>query len=218
MDLLVTGPPSSLPGRAETILGLGMRFAKILALSVPLALGLFGCATGLREPERAWSSSVTQDEFTDRKFKVVSTGSIYMGGRAYTQSGRLYPFVGEYDGKLVVGVRSGGTHRFPVGNVQLRIDDNPVWEISTTETPTDLYSRSSAATGSPMGGMMQAALSPFTVATGDKAKEILKQMLAGRVLKYRTMGYYSQPGVSGQFNLDPSFRDSLLEAGIALPK
>lgn len=55
----------------------------------------------------------------------------------YKTSNSYYPYIEIVDKDLRVGVKSGGRYLIPVGDVQLRIDQNPAWTISTSETPID---------------------------------------------------------------------------------
>jgi hypothetical protein len=52
------------------------------------------------------------------------------------------------------------------------------------------------------------------LAGGDKAKAILKQMLAGRVLKYRTVDFKQATSPTREVILDESFAHSLQMVGI----
>lgn len=162
---------------------------------------------------------------------MVTVGSLYLKNSVFTKSGMAYPFVGYIDGELLVGVRSGGKFRIPVGNIQLRIDEHDAWTIMTSETPTDLMGIPTSALP-PIEGltpdmaaavegtqkMMSGIISPFTATTGEKAQAILKQMLSGNVLKYRSVGFNQQTSTTGEVELDSSLRESLIQAGIPLPE
>lgn len=212
-----------------------MTKSRIVFFALAAALvGSTGCSTtndaGSSFQPRLWTSVVNKDEFTDVEYRFVTVGSYYTrSGTVSTLSGRLYPFVGQAKGKLVVGVRSGGTYRVPVGDVQLRIDDNPAWTISTTETPIDILP-ANPTTAAPEGAsaqvaasiamtqkMVAASMSPFTVTSGEKAESILKQMLNGRVLRYRSVAM-GQAYPAGEIPIDASFKEELLKIGVKLPE
>lgn len=57
-------------------------------------------------------------------------------------------------------------------------------------------------------------MSPYTVTGGDKAKQILKQMVSGHLLKYRTVGINQAASSTGEAVIDPSLVKSLREIGI----
>ena len=57
-------------------------------------------------------------------------------------------------------------------------------------------------------------MSPYTVTGGDKAKKILKQMLAGKNLKYRTVGINQAASTTGEAVIDPSLIEALRLIGI----
>ena len=138
-------------------------------------------------------------------------------GNSFTQSGKYYPFVGKKDGKLYVGVRSGGSYRIPTGTVQLRIDNNPAWTITPDETPATLVPGTGHASDSMSQETMSSmtkVLSPFTAASGDKAIKMIKQMAAGKILKYRTVGLNQAASSTGEVPIDASFVEGLAQIGI----
>ncbi|MEH9340647.1 hypothetical protein ACTVQJ_27145 [Klebsiella pneumoniae] len=130
------------------------------------------------------------------------------------------------DNQLRVGVRSGGRALIPVGDVQLRIDSNPAWNITTAETPID----SSAATNyqlpsytnltseqqalitetqkSAMASITK-TMSPYTATTGDKAQKIIQQLISGNKLIYRTVGLNQTGSTTGEYDL-ASMKESLI--------
>lgn len=61
---------------------------------------------------------------------------------------------------------------------------------------------------------MTKIMSPYTATTGDKAKSIIKEMLLGKVIKYRTVGMNQAASTTGEAVIDGSFLKSLREIGI----
>ena len=63
-------------------------------------------------------------------------------------------------------------------------------------------------------------LSPYTATTGDKAKAIVKEMLKGNVLIYRTLGFSQVPnyggGTTGEFLLNGSLEVALNKCQIKI--
>lgn len=57
-------------------------------------------------------------------------------------------------------------------------------------------------------------MSSYTVTGGDKAKQILKQMVSGHMIKYRTVGINQAASINGEAVIDPSLVKSLREIGI----
>jgi hypothetical protein len=123
---------------------------------------------------------------------------------------------------------SGGRFKIPVGTVQLRIDQNESWTITPQETPVSMMpSAPQYALNLPpeqaalvkqtqdqaMLNMSQ-LMSPYTVTGGDKAKKILKQMLTGKMLKYRTVGINQAASTTGEVVIDPTLAESLRAIGI----
>ena len=148
---------------------------------------------------------------------MVTVGSVYINGNAYTQVGKFYPFIGQKKGQLYVGLRSGGTYRIPTGTVQFRIDDNEAFTITPDETPADLIPGTvgeAQETQAEMMVNMAKILSPYTAATGEKARLIIKQMLGGKLLKFRTIGLNQAASSTGEAPLDTSLSEALVQVGI----
>ncbi|GFM49001.1 hypothetical protein OH708_07430 [Pseudomonas capsici] len=195
---------------------------RIIALSV-IAFTLGGCASG-----SVWKATGSTDEFTDKTTMLVTTGDFSAGGSIITSSLRLYPVVRKEGGQIYVGVMSGGRFKIPVGTVQLRVDQNEAWTITPQETPISQMpaapqyalnlppEQAAIVKNAQDQAMISAAqmMSPYTIAGGDKAKKILKQMLAGKVLKYRTVGLNQAASTTGEAVIDPSLAESLRLVGI----
>ncbi len=196
---------------------------KKILVQVVAGLLLVGCAaTG-----PVWKPVSNVDEFTDVSTMMVTVGEYAGGSFVVTQSLKYYPFVGTQNGKLFVGVRSGGRFRVPTGTVQVRIDANPAWTITPDETPVALVP---SVPTMQMEGMPQSVdmaslqkqamanvtkmMSPYTAATGDKAKRIIRQMLNGKVIKYRTVGMNQAASTTGEVKLDASFIEALKSIGV----
>lgn len=171
-------------------------------------------------PNRTWVASVAKDEFTDVVTKMVTVGSFSYNGTTFTQVGKYYPFIGKRGSTIYVGIRSGGVHRIPTGTVQIRVDDNSAWTITPEETPADLIPGTAPSTSAAPGmsaemmANMSKILSPYTAATGEKAKSIIKQMLSGKIIKYRTVGLNQAASTTGEVAVDQSLVESLQSIGI----
>lgn len=194
------------------------------------ALALSGCAVGQRSSVE-WITVRDTDQFTDKATCGVTVGSFYTGGGVYTVSNHYYPYIESPNGELRVGIRSGGRFKIPVGDVQIRIDQNPAWTIATGETPVDYVPEGQLKAMQAYGGdakqqemlektyktALQAsaqAMSPFTAATGEKAQQILSQMKTGKVLIYRTLGLNQAASTTGEYALDQSLNKALAVCGI----
>jgi hypothetical protein len=201
---------------------------------------LTSCAT---KPKVEWIASTDFDPFTDQTACSVTTGSLYTQSSVYTYTNHLYPFIEVVHGELRVGLKSGGKYKVPVGDIQLRIDKNKAWDISTNETPVET---SVSAKDNPQVDVISEytknlpaeqrelvinsykvamnstgkMFSPYTAATGDKAKAILKEMLKGNTLIYRTIGFSQVPnyggGTTGEFMLNKSLQVALNKCQIKI--
>lgn len=190
---------------------------------VAAAIVLGGCASG-----SVWKATGTTDEFTDKTTMMVTTGDFTAGSSIITSSLKFYPVVRKEGGEIYVGLMSGGRFKIPVGTVQLRIDQNEAWTITPQETPVSMMPEAPQyalnlppeqaelvknAQAQAMTNMAQ-VMSPYTIAGGDKAKKILKQMLVGHTLKYRTVGINQAASTTGEVEIDPSLAQSLKLIGI----
>lgn len=194
---------------------------------VLITLILFGCQTS---PRQLWGATINKDEFTDKITKMVTVGEGLSGSVIITQSLKYYPFVGIQNDELHVGIRSGGRYRIPTGTVQIRVDENQAWTIGSEETPLYLLTEQPKfATGvdssTDLGRMIEKTQgqvmanaarisSPYTATTGEKAKKILKEMLSGKIVRYRTVGITQASSTTGEVKIDESFVRSLREIGI----
>lgn len=200
---------------------------KHLICAMATSLMLAGCAAG-----PTWRATGSTDEFTDKTTMMVTTSEYPTSASIVTKPLHLYPVVRREGGEIYVGLMSGGRFKIPVGTVQLRIDQNETWTITPQETPVSLMP--AAPLGLPQYGANlppeQAAMvkqaqdqallnatqmmSPYTVAGGDKARTILKQMLAGQKLKYRTVGINQAASTTGEVLLDRTLADALRTIGV----
>lgn len=184
-----------------------------------------GCATLPDGQKGTWFALNMTDEFDDKSVCYVTVGRTYkLKGKHYQKGGGYYPFIAKTENGLRVGVKSGDRIPVPVGDVQLRVDKQDAWEISTSETPLkDIPSNPAmdAMKDNPQAQQlyqtsMEAvtrSMSPFTVTTGDKARAILDQMLEGKQLIYRTKGLNTTSS-TGKFPLDDSLPRALARCGI----
>lgn len=192
----------------------------IALLTASLAVG--GCAGSV------WKATGSTDEFTDKTTMMVTTGDFSAGSSIITSMLKFYPVVRKEGGQVYVGVMSGGRFKIPVGTVQLRIDQNEAWTITPQETPVSLMpaapqyvlnlppEQAAIVKNAQEQAMINATqmMSPYTITGGDKAKKILKQMLAGKVLKYRIVGINQAASTTGEVELDASLAESLSLVGI----
>ncbi|MES5322914.1 hypothetical protein ACXHWJ_10575 [Alcaligenes nematophilus] len=202
-----------------------MKKIAFLAIATVLLTGCQSMSSGT-----IWAVSSSQDQFSDVETKMVTVGQWRSSGTIWTKSLNYYPFVGLQDGELFVGIRSGGSYRIPTGTVQMRVDANKAWTIEPSETPVYLAPAPAqpaiptanndnatvdlAAVQAEALRNMSKALSPYTAATGEKAKSILREMVAGKTLKYRSVGMNQPASSTGEVVIDASFIQSLKLIGI----
>lgn len=208
---------------------------KIKALVIS-AVMLLGACGSTEPPEIRWFTQKNVDQFNDTSTCRVTVGGLYYAnGTVLTYTNQFYPFVETVDSDLRVGVLSGGKVQVPVGNVQLRIDNNDSWTIETQETPVDYVPSSSTVDMTPYMSSLTAEqkvqfqstyessmenatkiMSPYTAVSGEKAKKILSEMVSGTKLIYRRVGFNQAASSTGEYKLDMSFQNALTECGINL--
>ena len=199
---------------------------KRVAVSVVLYL-LTGCAA------TTWSVKNVQDEFTDKRSCKVIYGSDF--GRDFVKASggiHYYPFIEKMNDEIIFGVHND--YNVPVGDIQIRVDNNDPVLISYSETPVSYTATNKAVDLSYLKGVeginqeaMQSSIeasmkniskmsSPFTATSGEKAKQIISQLKAGQKMKMRVIGFgtNSIASTTGEFELGESLRASLAACGI----
>ena len=202
-------------------------------LLIGTTIALSACTS--QPPLRQWFANQRIDKFTDTSSCRVEPLGL---GRAqiFSVAPAYFPYIERRGVDVRVGLISAGRVSFPVGRVQLRVDGNEAWTIETSETPVDMSSNSAAQLATAMQaatpnltpeakevlarsaaastGAMDQVMSPFTAATGDKAKQIIAQMRQGSQLIYRTVGV-NQPGsAEGRVPLGTEFIAALAACGL----
>lgn len=194
---------------------------------------VIGCANN--STKQNWISLNNTDQFTDKKTCTVTIGSFYSGDNVYTLNNSYYPYIQKDESNIYVGVQSGGKVKIPVGNIQLRIDNNQAWMITPSETPllststdvnmvppaypdgmSDEQKKAFETTYKTAINNATKAMSPFTATSGDKAHKILIEMINGNKLIYRTVGLNQAASSTGEVLLDNSFKTALSQCGISL--
>ncbi len=209
----------------------------IVPMVVTLALiGIGTAASARKAPKSVWQVTRSTDPITGATSCIVAAYD-RAGSLRYSRTGALYPFVeiSSVHGVLV-GVSSGGRIRLPTGDIVWRVDDRPFRTLAAADNPTG-----AAASAVPPGNpamqqlvdqqmrIVAAATATSTVASGETARAILDEMLAGRGLVFRAAAAtasYGLPTGAGQevglltregvrpYPLDDSFRAGLASCGI----
>lgn len=195
---------------------------KRLIATAAAAFLLTGCAG------QVWKATGSTDEFTDQTTMMVTVGDYTNVPLIVTKPFNYYPVVRKVGNEVYVGLMSGGRFKVPVGTVQLRIDQHAAWTISPQETRVSLLpevpqyalnlppEQAALVKSAQAQAMTSAAqtMSPYTVTGGEKAKSIIKQIANGHVLKFRTVRLNQAASTTGEVAIDPSFVQSLKQAGI----
>ncbi|AIR88853.1 hypothetical protein [Pseudomonas cremoricolorata] len=188
--------------------------------TLALALMLVGCAG--TQPGPQWITVDASDRFMDESTCGVTTAAFYSDSRLFTL--HYFPYIEKIRGVLLVGMRTRALLSAPVGLVQIQIDQLPAWTISPLETPVKSVpekrpSWAGLGTGSKeldegLWQIMTRQSSPFALATGEKAENILAQLKSGAVLRYQSFRDGSASTPSGEYVLDDSLEKALAECGI----
>ena len=212
----------------------------ILVLLAVACFGVTGCVSPQPRVVKLndWVVVENSDRFSDEKSTMVTISERPSSSLLVTSAFRLYPFVEKRGENITVGIRTGGTYKIPTGTVQIRVDNNSAWTIDTSETPLYLVPAQQTYAPPPkpestdpkqqeqirqahehsqqMTQNIHKISSPFTAATGDKAKTIIKEMLSGSEMIYRTVGVNQAASTEGSVVFNDSFREAMDKAGITL--
>lgn len=190
--------------------------------------------------QATWVAEKRVDKFTDRETCRVVPRSYISETLSNRFSVSFFPFVSKVGDELRVGLFN--TSDLPAGRVQLRIDQNNAWTVETSETPVDSEGQvSTTQLAAQMKSVMQSnpalqsnaalqkqleqsaaasaqsinqAMSPFTAATGDKARNIVAQMKLGSSLIYRQLGSNTPGTTTGTIALDDDFIAAMAECEV----
>lgn len=216
----------------------------LLLLCVAL-LGAEHAAIAKKEPKETWAATRVTDPVTGDSTCVVAAYD-RVGRTEFSRFGYLYPIV-ENNSRLglLVGASTGGQYRTPSGDILWCVDSNPHRELKAVDNPPgnstialtpyktgiEVADKAMADAMANAQNMTNALLATSTVASGEKAKAMLQEMLAGRTLIYRAaqaapayglpssqtykVGQYTNQGLK-PIPIDDSFRRGLAECGIAL--
>ncbi|HEV2080606.1 MAG TPA: hypothetical protein VGR19_12010 [Allosphingosinicella sp.] len=214
---------------------IGAAAAGILATA-----GFSDPAEARRKPRETWEVSRVTDPITGSQTCVVAAYD-RAAGMSFTRMGHLYPVV-ERNPQfgVLVGVSSGGRFRFPTGDILWRVDTNPHREIKAADNPAPASAAPAPATDAASSALQEtmalsmrlalAGTATSTLASGERAQEMLREMLSGSGLIFRaaaaTPAYGLPSSATGQVGqitrdglkpipLDQSFRKGLAECGIS---
>lgn len=168
---------------------------KLVACLALAALVVTPAAHARKKPVPTWTVIRVIDPITKVTSCKVSATDAGAGLRL-TRTGVLYPVVELHSELgLLVGVNSGGKFRVPTGDIVWRVDDLPFHELKAGDNP--VVPGSSAMPSDVAAQVMQKTTADFhrliasttatsTMASGDKAKAMLTEMIGGSSLIYRT--------------------------------
>jgi len=178
-----------------------------------------------------WQVMRSSDPITGKTSCVVAVID-RAAGLSFTTTGTIYPFVeNNSELGLLVGVSSGGKVRLPTGDIVWRVDDHPYRELKVADNPA-AASTSDDPAARAMSQTLALARSfsaTSTVASGDKARAMLDEMLTGSALQIRSANVATSYGLPDDsvrmtglmtkdglrpYPLDASFRDALSRCDI----
>lgn len=183
-----------------------------------------GCAS----PD--WQATQHHDEFTNKTACRIERGT--QGGREFTRAltGIYFTqhfYAENHNGEVRAGVRIEPP--IPIGgDIQIKTANN-LYTLTAEDAPLDVapaipapansaalpkdYDKTVAA----MTKNIQRYASPYRAYTGDRAKALLRDILAtnGEV-KFRTVGVNAATSNTGAFTADEKFRSALTYCGINL--
>lgn len=192
--------------------------ARLAATGV--AVLIFLALTPSPAAAKDWNAVKRIDPFTDIQSCRVEPGGA--GSRAFFRGRSLaYYFYAEKRGDQIrAGVFSEPA--IPIaGDVQIRVDDGPLITITAADTPIDAAPApvvqlpstlppEARAAYEQMIAAAQASASPYRAVTGERAAALLHQILAGKLVRIRSIGINSALSTTGEIKIDPrDLRDAL---------
>lgn len=177
-------------------------------LAVALSLG--GCAGS----KQTWQATCSTDASNHQTTLMVSPVDIESTNWMLPRPVYYFPVIRKEGNELLVGVMSAGRARLPVGTVQLMVDQHEAWTITPLENPVSLSPVVFSKGGADSQGAASQMMAPYTLACGDKAKRIIRELAAGQTLRYR-IGAIDQAGATtGEAVIDRSFAQALRAIGV----
>lgn len=175
-----------------------------------------------------WNTRRLVDEFTDAQSCRVEPGGEFSRSfvRGMTGAFRTLHFYAENrNGEVRAGFMSEPLIAIP-GDVQIRVDSNPLTTITAADTPLDL---APSYTMPPTPGFtpeQQAQLeqtmrssmaiaSPYRVVTGERAVALLREIVGGRDVRWRVVSINAAASGTGTVRVR-GLREALTECGIDL--
>lgn len=201
------------------------------------AITVTSAAHAKKKPVPTWTAIRVTDPITEvTSCKVSATDAA--AGMRLTRTGALYPVVELHSELgLLVGVSSGGKFRVPTGDIVWRVDDLPFHELKAADNPvmpnasampSDVAAEVMQQTTADIHRMIASATATSTMASGDKARTMLAEMISGSGLIYRAaavqqfgladprahaVGQITKDGLR-PIPLGASFRAALVQCGI----
>jgi hypothetical protein len=189
-------------------------------------------AAARRTPRPVWEVTRTSDPITGATSCIVAVYD-QTAGMSLSRIGVLYPLIENSSVHgLLVGVSSGGRFRLPTGDILWRVDDLPFRTLRAADNPTGvgvnpITAQASAAMQQLVDEqrrLIMASTATSTVTSGDTARAMLGEMLAGQGLVYRQAAQTTSYGLPGneqavgqitREGLRPIPLDDSLRAGLA---
>ncbi len=197
-----------------------------------------------KRPREAWAVTQVSDPITGASTCVVAAYD-KVGRIEFSRFGYLYPIV-ESNSRLglLVGVSTGGKFRIPSGDIVWRVDTNPHRELRAADNPStgeatmfptvktgnETADKAVTEAMAKTSGLVASMTATSTMASGDTAKAMLREMIAGRTLIFRQsqaapayglpshntyrVGHVTNEGLK-PIPIDDSFRRGLAACGIA---
>lgn len=189
-----------------------------------------------KAPRPVWQVTRTSDPITGATSCIVAALD-QAAGISFSRIGALYPFVENNSVHgVLVGVSSGGRVRLPTGDIVWRVDDRPFRTLAAADSPARATASAIPQGNAAIQGLVDqqmrliaSATATSTVASGQTARAILDEMLAGQGLVFRAATAtpaYGLPGEGEQrvgqitknglrpYPLDDSLRAGLNACGI----
>lgn len=175
-----------------------------------------------------WRVVQLEDEFTDVRVCRVEPGGAFSRAFARGLTGAfrtLHFFAENRNGEVRAGFMSEPLLPIP-GDIQIRVDDDPLIAITAADTPLDAapsinlpdtpgLTAEGQATMDQAIRQSLAVASPYRLLVGERAIGLLQDIVSGAEVRWRVIGVNAAVSQTGEIR-NRGLSDALAECGITL--
>lgn len=178
---------------------------------------------------KRWNAVHRIDKFTDIESCRVEPGGAFSRSMIRGALGAaitFHFFVEKRGDEIRAGLFSEPA--IPIsGDVQIRVDDQPVVTITAADTPIDAAPQMPSLSLEGLSAEQRANIenvqrstlalaSPYRALTGDRALDLIRAVVGAHIIRTRTIGINIATSTSAEWKPHPDLKAAIAECGIAL--